>query len=1059
MSTLNHSQKYDPPLNGELLSTILSEVNDAILVSDILGNITYYAGNISEIFGYSASEFNQISQITQLIEPSLFAQLIAAVKKTEILPPNSTKISDYTLDKFGNRHWLEIKVKKITLAPELFLFIFRELTQVQQLKNELKHSREELEKLVQLRTEQLKLANLQLEQQIVERQRAEAEIQNTVQRLMTILETVAEGITFGEETGNFELFNSKMEEITGYTKSEANSCENFLAQIYPDNCEYQKVINGLKKLKETGQNIHRETTIKTKNGQEKTLWVSTSLLRDGDRYLFLSAYRDITQRQLAEKALAESEARKKAILAAIPDAIFCLDQEGTFLEFIPAEQFHPWVPPNQFIGQQITQVLPKKLAKKLEKLIQKTLKTKTTQFLEYQLPVKHQIHDYEVRMAVFQENQVLAIVRDISDRKQAERAVQKQMQWNQLILQTTIDGFFRFDAAGNILKVNSAFMEIMQYSEAELLSMKVQDLLALESPEEIRKHLQAICFPSAVKNLEQNQGQFAQDPAKISERLKSKYRRADGTIIHVELSVTVTQLGDEKLMFAFVRDISDLVSTSQALIDSQRFIEKITDTVPVLIYIYDLIEQKNTYFNSQISEILGYDFAKIQEMEKAGTLLSNLLHPEDILSEINLKKRWAAVADGQIIQTEMRLQDAAGVWRNFQCEETLFLRDANGLPKQILGAGIDITEQKRNQQQLLRLSKAVASSSDAIAITDLSGIPIYLNPAFTKLFGYELDSIIQQQGVSMLYADPTLNTSVLNTIKQGLSWRGEVKIRNHNQDFLDILLRADAIKDETDKIVSFVYIYTDISERKRAQEQLAQHIIELARSNAEVEQFAYVASHDLQEPLRVITSYTQLLARRYLGQLDPKADKYIEFVVKAAQRMQQLIEDLLEFSRLGSQKTELVPVECEAVLNMALERLSSPIALNDTIINHEPLPVVLGDRTQLVELFQNLIANGIKYRTERAPIIHISATRIENYWRFAVSDNGIGIDPEFRERIFTIFQRLHTHGEYSGTGIGLAICKKIVQRHYGEIWVESQVGAGSTFYFTLLAVDAELINS
>lgn len=792
MSTLNHFQKYDPPLNGELLSTILSEVNDAILISDVLGNITYSAGNILEIFGYSASEFNQISQITQLIEPSLFAQLIAAV----ILPPKSTKISDYILDKFGNRHWLEIKVKKITLVQELFLFIFRDLTQVKYLKNELKHSREELEKLVELRTEQLKLANLQLEQQIVERKRAEAEIQNTVQRLMTILETVAEGITFGEETGNFELFNSKMEEITGYTKSEANSCENFLAQIYPDNCEYQKVINGLEKLKKNGQNIHQKTTIQTKSGQQKTLWVSTSLLRDGDRCLFLSAYRDITQRQLTEKALAESEARKKAILAAIPDAIFCLDREGTFLEFIPAKQFYPLVPLHQFIGKKMAKVLPIELANQLEKLIQKTIKTKTTQFLEYQLPVNHQIRDYEVRMAVFLENQVLAIVRDISERKQAERAVQKQVQWNQLILHTTIDGFFRFDAAGNILKVNSAFIQIMQYSEHELLSMKVQDLLALESPEEIRKHLQAICFPSSVKNLDKNQGNFSQYPA-IFERLKSKYRRADGTIIHVELSVTVTQLGDEKLMFAFVRDISDLVSTSQALIDSQRFIEKITDTVPVLIYIYDLIEQKNTYFNSQISEILGYDFAKIQEMEKAGNLLSNLLHPEDILSEINLKKRWASVADGQIIQTEMRLQDAEGVWRNFQCAETLFLRDANGLPKQILGVGIDITEQKRNQQQLLRLSKAVASSSDAIAITDLSGIPIYLNPAFIKLFGYELDSIIQHQGVSILYADPTLNTSVFNTIKQGLSWRGEVKIRNHNQDFIDILLRADAIKDET----------------------------------------------------------------------------------------------------------------------------------------------------------------------------------------------------------------------------------------------------------------------
>lgn len=1049
---LNHFQKHDPPFNGEVLSIILDRISDAIFICDALGDITYSAGSIPEIFGYSASEINQISQINHLIEPSLFEGLIAAAQNPEKLLPQSKLILENIFDKFGNKHCLEIKIKKFNFSKEskeIFLLTFRDISQFEQLKTELKHSRQELEQVVQLRTEQLRLANLQLEKQIIERQRTESEIQSTVERLVTILETVAEGITFGEETGNFELFNSKMEEITGYTKSEANSCENFLARLYPDPCEYQKAMTGFRKIKETGKNIHRETTIKTKTGQEKTLLVSTSLLREGDRQLFLSAYRDITQRQQAEKYLAESEARKKAILAAIPDALFCMDNQGIFLEFIPAKKFHPFVTMSQFIGKPVTKVLPEPLATKVSELIQTTLKTQTTQFLEYQLPVNHQIRDYEVRMAVFLEHQVLAIVRDISDRKQAERAVQQQMQWNQLILQTTMDGFFRFDAQGNILKVNSAFMDIMQYSEDKLLGMKVQDLLALDTPEEIRKHIQAICFPSAVKH----PGSFSKKPPKISERLKSKYRRSDGAIIHVELSVTVTQLGTEKLMFAFVRDISDLVSTGQALIDSQRFIQKITDTVPVLIYIYDLMEQKNTYFNSQISEILGYDFARIQEMETRGTLLLTLLHPEDSLSEINLKKRWESVKDGEILQTEMRIQDAEGVWRNFQCEETLFLRDANGLPKQILGAGIDITEQKKNQQKLLRLSKAVASTSDAIAIADLAGNPIYINPAFIKLFGYELSPPIDRQGLSILYADSTLANSVFNTIEQGFSWRGEVKMPTIDGKIVDILLRADAIKDETGKIVGFVYIYTDISDRKRAQEQLAQHAIELARFNAELEQFAYVASHDLQEPLRVITSYTQLLSRRYLGQFDEKADKYIEFVVKAAQRMQQLIEDLLEFSRLGSQKNELVPVECEAVLNIVLDHLNFSISMNDTTINREPLPVVLGDRTQLVQLFQNLIANGIKYRTERSPIVHISATRIDNYWRFAVSDNGIGIAPEFFDRIFTIFQRLHTREEYPGTGIGLAICKKIVQRHRGEIWVESQLGVGSTFYFTLPAVD------
>ena len=258
----------------------------------------------------------------------------------------------------------------------------------------------------------------------------------------------------------------------------------------------------------------------------------------------------------------------------------------------------------------------------------------------------------------------------------------------------------------------------------------------------------------------------------------------------------------------------------------------------------------------------------------------------------------------------------------------------------------------------------------------------------------------------------------------------------------------------------------EIGERQKAQE-------ELERSNADLEQFAYIASHDLQSPLGTVNSYAQLLARRYRGKLDTRADKYIGYIVDNTQLMGQLIQDLLTYSRLGQTKQATELVDCEAVLKSVLVQLKAAIATHKANITHDPLPKVVVDSVQLGQLLQNLLGNAIKYRSEDPPEIHVSARlnselpegsdRLEqapgdleqNYqrveWIFSVRDNGIGIDPKHFEQIFLIFQRLHTDEEYPGTGIGLALCQKIVEHHGGRLWVDSQPGCGATFHFTLPA--------
>jgi signal transduction histidine kinase len=244
-------------------------------------------------------------------------------------------------------------------------------------------------------------------------------------------------------------------------------------------------------------------------------------------------------------------------------------------------------------------------------------------------------------------------------------------------------------------------------------------------------------------------------------------------------------------------------------------------------------------------------------------------------------------------------------------------------------------------------------------------------------------------------------------------------------------------------------------ERARAQEQLANKVEELARSNCDLEQFAYVASHDLQEPLRMVAAYTQLLAERYQGKLDSAADRYISYAVEGATRMQALLEDLLAFSRVGRNGSVPAPTDVDGALKDVLRNLALALKEHSVTVTCNPLPTILADHFQVVQLFQNLIGNAIKFRGKRNPCITISAEQKGREWLFSVLDNGLGIAGEHKDLVFKIFQRLHTRSEYPGNGVGLAICKRIVEHNGGRIWVESELGHGSNFRFTFPAAGAD----
>jgi PAS domain S-box-containing protein len=345
------------------------------------------------------------------------------------------------------------------------------------------------------------------------------------------------------------------------------------------------------------------------------------------------------------------------------------------------------------------------------------------------------------------------------------------------------------------------------------------------------------------------------------------------------------------------------------------------------------------------------------------------------------------------------------------------------------------------------------NATEGIFQTSLEGRFVSANPALARIFGYDSpeDLMGSIKDISrQIYVDRDRREEFLHVLNaEGKISNFEIQGYRKDGGIIWISMNARLVRGKNGEVLCIEGSVQDITDRKRAEADVEEKAKELARSNQELEQFAYVASHDLQEPLRMVTSYVQLLEQRYRGKLDKDANDFIEFAVDGATRMHTLINDLLTYSRVGTHGKSLGSTDSEKILYLSLNNLKMVVEESGANVTHGALPPVMADPSQLQQLFQNLIGNAIKFRGEEVPRVHVSANPNGNRWVFSVRDNGIGIDPEFKERIFVIFQRLHGRGKYPGTGIGLAVCKKIVERHRGNIWVESMLGKGATFYFTL----------
>ncbi len=513
--------------------------------------------------------------------------------------------------------------------------------------------------------------------------------------------------------------------------------------------------------------------------------------------------------------------------------------------------------------------------------------------------------------------------------------------------------------------------------------------------------------------------------------------RADGTEVPVEIGLNPLESDEGPMTLASIIDISERKRAEAAQAREQARFREVVEAAPNAMLTIDA-ERRIQLVNRNAEKLFGRD-----RSELVGALIETLL-PE------RYRAAHPALVAGFFGAPTARPMGAGRELFALRADDTEVPVEIglNPIPSDdgllTLASIIDISERRQAESTRANLAAIVESSDDAIVGKTLTSEIASWNVGAQHLFGYTAEEAVGQPS-EMLVPERLRDAEreLMRRVAAGEHIVRHETLRRHRDGHeIDVSVTLSPILGPGGTVIGVSSIKRDVTDLKKRD-------AELRRSNAELEQFAYVASHDLQEPLRMVASYTELLAERYRGKLDERADKYIHYASDGARRMQRLITDLLSYSRVSSQGKPLVPVDSGAVAQRVVHTLQQRIAESGGRVELGPLPTLLADEMQIQQLLQNLIGNALKFRGEALPVVTVQARREGRFWRFEVSDNGIGLDMRYAQRIFMMFQRLHEIGRYEGSGIGLAIAKRIVERHGGQIDVRSQPGEGTTFFFTL----------
>jgi PAS domain S-box-containing protein len=633
---------------------------------------------------------------------------------------------------------------------------------------------------------------------------------------------------------------------------------------------------------------------------------------------------------------------------------------------------------------------------------------------------------------------------DISELKEAEgRLVQlegrrqlteESLRQSEERYRLVLDGIqnyaiFMMDVHGQVVSWNAGAERIKGYSSDEILGHNFSCFFPLEDVERGR--------PEEVLRITAASGKYEEQGLRV---------RKDGS--RFLASITFTALRDPAGNLRGFSEFShDLSERKESEAKYRGLLEAAPDAMVVVNQ-----HGKIVLLNLQAEKQFGY-----YRDELVGQPVKNIIPVGFAERLIADGTRSAAEALAQQIGTGIELSGRRKDGSEFPIEIMLSpLENAEGIL--VTAAVRDISARKAGEEHLLQMEARyrglLEAAPDAMVVVNQSGEIVLLNVQAENQFGYTRDELVGRKVTNVipvgfaerLIADGTRTAA--EALAQQIGTGIELSGRRKDGSEFPIEIMLSPLENAEGVLVTAAI--RDITERKKFEEYLVKSAEELKRSNDELQQFAYVASHDLQEPLRMVASYTQLLARRYKGRLDSDANDFIDYAVDGCNRMQGLIQDLLAYSRSGTDCKALREISGETALDDALANLRATIEESGAVVTHDALPTIMSDDTQLALVFQNLVGNAIKYRGVESPRVHVSATKNGgNEWTFSVRDNGLGIEPQYFDRIFVLFQRLHGRHEFEGTGIGLAICKKTVERLGGRIWVESQLEKGSTFFFSL----------
>lgn len=866
---------------------------------------------------------------------------------------------------------------------------------------------------------------------ITERKHIEEVIKESEEKFRNVFEFSPLGKSLTSIDGNLRV-NKSFCRIVGYSEEELK-IKHWKEITHPD--DIQKSMDVIQSLLDNKtSNAHFEKRYIHKNG--KLVWtdVVTALQRDknGQPLYFLTTINDITERKQAEEKILDSELRYRRLFESAKDGILILDAEtGLIVDVNPFLTTLLDYPYEYFLGKRLWELgFFKDIvanAENFQELLQK-------KYIRYEdLPLESangKRMNVEFVSNVYQVDHHKVIqcnIRDITERKHAELALQAAEYKYRMLAENSPDTIYIID-----LKT----FKTVYLNRPTLLGYTLDELEASGS-------IMSKVHPDDIVVVQQHWQDILKGTGKESVEYRLQLKEGSWEWLSSrENLLDQDENGSPTQVLVTLSVITERKQAEAALREREQKLKTILNLLPVGVSILDQ-DRKVVYSNDTLGKILETTQEGLLRGDYRSRKYVRADGSEKPVEEFASTRIFTEHTELHDIVTGVAKEDGYIIWTSVSAVPVDFL------DWKVVLVTADITERKHIQEALRDNEERFRATFEqaAVGIAHLSpaGSWLRVNQKLCDIVGYSHTELLTKTFQDITHPED-LETD-LNYVRQILA--DEIKTysmekryirKNGSQVWIDLTVAL--VRDEAGQPKYFISVIEDITERKHAEE-------ELKRSNAELEQFAYVASHDLQEPLRAVAGMVQLLGQRYQGKLDERADEYIGHAVEASTRMQKLINDLLDYSRVNRLGRSFENTAVEKSLNTALANLQLVIQESQAQITHDPLPSLMTDSGQLTQVLQNLIGNAIKFRGARPLHIHIGAKKIEGAWQFEVSDNGIGIESKYYERIFLVFQRLHTRREYPGTGIGLALCKKIIERHNGQIWVESQPGLGSTFYFTI----------